>query len=201
MAKAEPELFAAYVGLGQVVNWRKNETLAYQQVLSKARRAGDSAAIESLERIGAPPYNNIRSLGVRSNLAAHFEPGAPDGPQLMKMPFSAPGYTKDDAQNWRDGLDSSQEHFFGAKMDGPFANEDLTALGRDFAVPIFILQGTQDDIAPASLAMDYVNSLVAPRKQYVPIEGAGHYAFITRSDIVLQKLVTLERQLASAGAN
>jgi pimeloyl-ACP methyl ester carboxylesterase len=180
MAKARPELFDAYVGLGQVVNWRKNETLAYQQVLSKARRARDSAAIESLEKIGPPPYTNLRSLGIRSNLAAHFEPGAPDGPQIMKMPFSAPGYTKGDAQNWLDGLDSSQEHFFGARMDGPFANEDLVALGRDFRLPIFVLQGTEDDIAPASLVKAYVDSLVAPRTEYVPIECAGHYAFITR---------------------
>jgi pimeloyl-ACP methyl ester carboxylesterase len=201
MAKARPEFFDAYLGLGQVVNWRKNETLAYRQVLSKARRAHDSAAIESLEKIGPPPYTNIRSLGIRSNLAAHFEPGAPDGPQIMKMPFSAAGYTKADAQNWLDGLESSQEHFFGAKMDGPFANEDLVALGREFRVPVFVLQGTEDDIAPASLAKAYVNSLVAPRAEYVPIEGAGHYAFMTRSEFVLQKLVALEHQLASANAD
>ena len=86
-------------------------------------------------------------------------------------------------------------------MDGPFANEDLTALGRDFADPIFILQGTEDDIAPASLAKAYVKALVAPRAEYVPIQGAGHYAFMSRSDFVLRELVRLEQQLASAEAN
>jgi pimeloyl-ACP methyl ester carboxylesterase len=91
----------------------------------------------------------------------------------MKMPFSAPGY----------------------------ANEDLVALGRDFRVPIFVLQGTADDIAPASLAKAYVDSLVAPRTEYVPVEGAGHYAFMTRSEFVLQELVAWEHQLESASAD
>ncbi|HET9391431.1 MAG TPA: alpha/beta hydrolase [Steroidobacteraceae bacterium] len=198
MAKARPDLFDAYVGVGQVVNWHRNEAVAYQQLLSRARRAGDQTAVQSLEKIGPPPYSSLRSTGIRSNLAAHFEPGAPDGPELMKMPFSAPGYTKADAQNWLEGLDSSQEHFFGAKMDGPFTNEDLTALGRDFSIPIFILQGTQDDIAPASLAKAYAASLRAPNVAFVPIEGAGHYAFMTRSAVVLQELVTRVRPLASA---
>ena len=198
MAKARPDLFDACVGVGQVVTWRKNEALAYQQLLSKARRAGKTTAVESLETIGPPPYSSLRSTGIRSNLAAHFEPGAPDGPELMKMPFAAPGYTQADAQHWLDGLESSQEHFFGAKMDGPFTQEDLTALGRDFAIPIFILQGTEDDIAPASLAKDYADSIRAPSVQFIPIEGAGHYAFMTRSDFVLQELIRRVRPLAAA---
>ncbi|MGH8181434.1 MAG: hypothetical protein ACRETR_10710 [Steroidobacteraceae bacterium] len=115
------------------LDWHKSEALAYRQLLSKARRAGNQAAVESLEMIGPPPCSNLRSTGIRSNLAAHFEAGAPDGPRLMNMPFSAPGYTNADARNWLQGLDSSQEHFFGTRMDGPFAREDLTALGPDFA--------------------------------------------------------------------
>lgn len=198
MAKARPDLFYAYVGVGQVVDWRRNEVLAYRQLLSKARRAGNQAAVESLEKLGPPPYNKLRSTGIRSNLAAHFEPGAPDGPRLMKMPYSAPGYTRSDAQNWLNGLESSQEHFFGAKMDGPFAREDLTTLGPNFAIPVFILQGTEDDIAPASLAKGYADSIRAPHVEFIPIEGAGHYAFMTRSEVVLRELVSRVRPYASA---
>ena len=36
-----------------------------------------------------------------------------------------------------------------------------------------------------------------PRAEYVPIEGAGHYAFMTRSEFVLRELVAWEHQLAS----
>lgn len=188
MAKARPDLFYAYVGTGQVVSWNEGEAIDYARVLAKARAANDQEAITALEKIGPPPYTDQRSLGIRTNWAAHFEPGALTNPQLLKMPFTAPGYSAADAQNWLDGLGSSQDHFFGERMDGPFAKEDLSRLGRHFKIPIFIFQGTEDDIAPASLAEAYARSLSAPRVEYVPIEGAGHFAFMTKSALFLNLL-------------
>lgn len=196
MVKTRPDLFYAYVGAGQVVNWHANEALAYKQVLAKARKTADQDAIVALEKIGPPPYDNLRSLGIRSNWAAHFEPGAPTNAELLKMPYSAPGYSKADAQNWLEGLDTSQEHFFGARMDGPFTNEDLAALGTKFEIPMFFFEGTEDDIAPATLVESYAKTLRAPRVEYVPINGAGHYAFLTRSELFLQLLVKRVRPLA-----
>jgi pimeloyl-ACP methyl ester carboxylesterase len=196
MAKSRPDLFYAYVGTGQVVNWTKGEALDYARVLAKAHAANNQEAIVALETIGAPPYKAQRSLGVRSNWAAYFEPGALTNAQLLKMPFSAPGYGVKDAQNWLDGLVSSQNHFFGEEMDGPFAREDLTTLGLHFDIPVFIIQGTEDDIAPASLAESYAHSLSAPHVEYVPIADAGHYLFMTRSDLFLSLLKQRVRPLA-----
>jgi pimeloyl-ACP methyl ester carboxylesterase len=62
MIKARPELFAAYVGTGQVVNTQEGEALAYANVLAKARQRRDGAAIEELERIGPPPYASIAEI-------------------------------------------------------------------------------------------------------------------------------------------
>jgi pimeloyl-ACP methyl ester carboxylesterase len=197
MIKARPDLFYAYVGTGQIVNWPRGEALAYAQVLARARGAGDRAAIDALEKIGPPPYADQRLLGVRTNWAAHFEPGALSNAELLKMPFSAPGYNAADAQNWLDGLISSQNHFFGEKMDGPFTREDLTQLGPRFCVPVFIFQGTEDDIAPASLAEAYAHSLRAPQVEYVPIAAAGHYAFMTKSDLFLRLLMQRVRPLVT----
>jgi pimeloyl-ACP methyl ester carboxylesterase len=196
MAKSRPDLFYAYVGTGQVVNWTKGEALDYARVLAKAHAANNQEAIVALEKIGAPPYKAQRSLGVRSNWAAYFEPGALTNAQLLKMPFSAPGYSVKDAQNWLDGLVSSQNHFFGEEMDGAFAREDLTTLGLHFDIPVFIIQGTEDDIAPASLAETYAHSLSAPHVEYVPIADAGHYLFMTRSDLFLSLLKQRVRPLA-----
>jgi pimeloyl-ACP methyl ester carboxylesterase len=196
MAKARPDLFYAYIGVGQVVSWRKGEALAYTQVLAKARAAGDQTGISALEKIGPPPYVSQRSVGVRSNWAPHFEPGAPTNAELMKMPYSAPGYSPEDAQNWLEGLESSQDHFFGEKMDGPFTKVDLTQLDLRFNLPVFMFQGTEDDIAPATLAEAYAHSLRAPRVEYVPISGAGHYAFMTKPELFLSLLTQRVRPLA-----
>lgn len=200
MVKARPDLFYAYVGTGQVVNWRKGEVVGYAQTLERARAAKDQEAIDALEKIGPAPYRAQRSLGVHSNWAGHFEPGAMTSAELLAMPFSAPGYSKADAQNWLSGLETSQDHFLGEQMDGPLERLDLTELGTNFAVPVFIFQGAEDDITPASLAKSFADALHAPKVQYVPIANAGHYAFITKPDLFLKLLNERVRPLASGPA-
>src|SRR3981081_342803 len=58
MVKRRPDLFSAYVGTGQVVNWARQETLSYAMVTAQAHAAGDPAAIAELTKIGPPPYKD-----------------------------------------------------------------------------------------------------------------------------------------------
>ena len=60
-AQQRPELFHAYVGLGQVVNGRRNEELSLQFVRDEARRRADREALAELERI-QPPYRTPEEL-------------------------------------------------------------------------------------------------------------------------------------------
>jgi hypothetical protein len=67
-------------------------------------------------------------------------------------------------------------------MTGPLNSVDLRSLGNDSGVPFFVFNGADNDIAPSSLASDYVASITAPQKQFVAIANAGHTAMNTRSD-------------------
>jgi pimeloyl-ACP methyl ester carboxylesterase len=64
MAHARPDLFYAYVGRAQIVNWRKNEAASYARVLEMARASGDQPAIRALTTIGPPPWNSISNWPV-----------------------------------------------------------------------------------------------------------------------------------------
>ncbi len=63
---------------------------------------------------------------------------------------------------------------------------------------MFVIQGAEDFITPTSLARDFVNSIRAPRKTFVTIEGAGHFAVFMKSDFFLKELVARVRPIASA---
>ena len=39
MIRERPELFSAYVGSGQIVNWARQDTLSYRLILERARTA------------------------------------------------------------------------------------------------------------------------------------------------------------------
>ena len=73
---------------------------------------------------------------------------------------------------------------------------DLAASDKDFAVPIFVFQGANDDFTPVELAREYVDAITAPQKQFVLIANAGHDAILTKSREFLGLLVQRVRPLA-----
>jgi pimeloyl-ACP methyl ester carboxylesterase len=54
-------------------------------------------------------------------------------------------------------------------------------------VPVFVIQGAEDFTTPTSLAKTFVDSIRAPRKAFIPIEG-GHFAMLMRSKAFLKEI-------------
>jgi pimeloyl-ACP methyl ester carboxylesterase len=181
MIKARPDLFAAYVGTGQVVNMQEGEALAYARVLEKARKRGDTDAVAELEAIGPPPYDAQSEIGVQRKWATAYE-GYSSNAAVVADWLLAPRASLTDVYDFISGLIQSQNHFMGAAMNGPFVTADLRRIGFDFQVPVFVIQGTEDDYTPAALSRAYVDAITAPRKEFVAIEGAGHLAIVSRSN-------------------
>ena len=75
---------------------------------------------------------------------------------------------------------------------------DLFKSGQQFQVPVFVIQGTEDDFTPAAISRAYVERLTAPRKEFLAIEGAGHMAIISRADEFLRLLLVHVRPLVTA---
>jgi pimeloyl-ACP methyl ester carboxylesterase len=58
--------------------------------------------------------------------------------------------------------------------DGMYSQVDLPALGTDFAIPMFFVEGAHDLLATPDVAQRYFDSLTAPQKALVVLEHAGH---------------------------
>lgn len=56
MAEQSPEDFTGLVMVGTCANWMKGETNRYNACLELARRNGDTASVEKLRELGAPPH-------------------------------------------------------------------------------------------------------------------------------------------------
>ena len=199
VVKARPDLFDAWVGTGQIMNMQRNEIVAYAGVLAKARARGDQAGVNALQESGAPPYHQIRQMGVERRWAMQYEPGlryGPTGPKgLLAELLTSPDYSFRDVVNYFKGVIAGDD-FFGQALDGPMMRENLPALGTDFSIPFFVVEGAEDDITPASLAMAYFDQITAPRKAFWLMPDAGHMALLTRSDAFLRFLLANVRPLA-----
>jgi pimeloyl-ACP methyl ester carboxylesterase len=192
MIRTRPQIFNAWVGTGQIVNMQRNEVVAYAGVLAKARARGDKDGVDALEKSGPPPYGHIRQMGTQRRWAMQYEPGlryGPIGPKgLFAELLTAPDYSFKDLVNYFRGVIAGDD-FFGQSLDGPLMGVDLPALGTDFSIPFFVVEGAEDDITPASLAKAYFDHISAPRKAFLLMQDAGHMALLTKSDAFLTFLL------------
>jgi pimeloyl-ACP methyl ester carboxylesterase len=195
MAHARPDLFYAYVGDAQIVNTRKNEFASYARVLAMARTADDQQAITALTTIGPPPWDSLRKWPVFAKTRRAYQSKLVTAPPVPEK--ISPAYASPEERNQYEAADDfSFEHFWGLKMSGPMEQVDLPALGTNFAIPIFILQGQEDLTALPEVAKAYFDNIKAPRKQFYLVPGTGHEPSATELDMTLKVLLEQVRPLA-----
>lgn len=174
MLKLKPEVFAAYQGSSQMVDYRGNETATYTRILELTRVARDTKAIEALETLGAPPWKNPRAFGMVRRITRRYEAktiqAAPDTwwhfpPQYATDAYKA-AYTV--------GEDYSYIQMVGMDGDGMMSTLDLPALGTTFQMPIFFIQGREDLITVPSVTKAYFDQISAPVKGYILLDKVGH---------------------------
>lgn len=192
MVKTRPDLFYAFVGTGQVADPARNYAVAYKELLKKGEALGEELAIGELREVGPPPYSDGRGYAVQRKWSNLFEGADAFIASMFGLALEAPGYSLKDVNDWIDGQGLSSQHLV------PQTNAlDPMALGGDFAIPVFVVQGAEDFTTPTSLARDFVNSIHAPQKAFIAIEGGGHFAVFMKSDLFLKELVARVRPLAT----
>jgi pimeloyl-ACP methyl ester carboxylesterase len=196
MVQMRPDLFAAYVGTGQVASWTATLNIQYDLLLAKARRDGDNATVKELEAIGRPGPTDADHFSFLNKY--HFRSLWPPSDQqwlqhLRSQAAELKAREPEQFKNLEDGMEFSGEHVL---PDQIAANLPQTACNVHTA--FFVIQGKHDVIAPTQAAIDYFNCVKAPKKELVLIPHAGHFAFMTASDKFLQLLISKVRPIALA---
>jgi pimeloyl-ACP methyl ester carboxylesterase len=174
MLKLKPELFSAYQGTSQLVEYRANQSATYTRALELTRAAGDKQAVASLEALGAPPWENPRAFGIVRRITRRYEAKttqpAPDAWWNFPSQYDTAAYKA----AYTDGEDYSYMQLVGTKGDGMLSRIDLPALGTTFPMPIFIIQGKEDLLTMPSVTKAYFDSIKAPTKKYILLDKVGH---------------------------
>jgi pimeloyl-ACP methyl ester carboxylesterase len=196
MIKARPDLFLAYVGTGQIVDPLQDQRDSYTLALKTAEEAHDERAVADLKAAGMPPYaqgSPAQQILVRWRNACEGAESERFRDARLGFALAAPGYSVHDLDDWLEGRSLSAQLL--ARQQREFAPRRLQG---SFAVPIFVIQGASDCTSPAALAMHWLQDVQAPRKQYLTIEDAGHFAVFVRSDAFLRAMSGVLAPLLSA---
>ncbi len=172
-----PDLFSAYVGIGQFSNAAEGEGLSYAWTLEQAQRSLDSAAVKKLTEIGPPPYTGSnwrakfmteRRLLGRYGGEYHGSRSGAFGVVFRNVIFSRE-YTLRDRINVFRGIFQSVQALFPELYQ-----LDLFATVPEVQVPVYFCLGRHDYEVPAVLSARYFEALRAPRKELVWFEDSAH---------------------------
>jgi pimeloyl-ACP methyl ester carboxylesterase len=195
MLRAQPHLFAAYVGTGQIVDRQQGFSIMYDYLMAKARAVDDHSAISTLETLGRGPYppdiyKDAAKVAVHDAVWNKFQPQS-DIAAIASINSVVGRYLK-----------QFPDFRFGNSMvsnrqlkDAIMATTPQT-LGLRFEMPVFFFQGKEDLIAPQALTWAYLEQLRAPKKEMVEFQ-AGHFAWINEPERFLDGLVSRVRPLAT----
>jgi pimeloyl-ACP methyl ester carboxylesterase len=203
MIRRRPELFCAYVGTGQFVDWARQDALGYALVLGEARAAADDEGVAELERIGPPPYPDIATDAIKSRFAGAFtaaeQAALAAAGQDREASLSPPA----DAPYLPRGMALPDPRSRGMAAYEAVRDElmafDARRLGLAFQVPLVFLQGDLDLYSVTSEVETYAREVRAPAVRVKLIEGGGHSALLMR-EAFLAALVSEVRPLATGWA-
>jgi len=189
MLKRRPELFAAFVGTGQVVNGQENELYNYRRHIESAKQLGALDILQVLEELGPPPHSDWERLRQLHEWADRTADGNGDPVEPRPRPI-ATDFKPDEVPTMMRGLQFSRRQLLQE-----IRAINLPALGLTFGLPMFFFHGTHDHYTPMELAERYCASIVAPHKEFVRFEGCHHFVAMNRPEDFLRELVTRVRPL------
>lgn len=196
VAAKRPDLLHAYVGMGQLIDFRKNERAGMDWTMSEARRRKDDVAYKEVESLAPYPETGPIRIEAADNWRKHairygaFAAGRSDGNFYLRAARLSPEYGPADLKAWESGS------LFTVKTLMPRLADASVATVRKLDVPVFMMLGRHDYMTPSAAADAWMQTLKAPKKKTIWFEHSAHLPMIEEPGRVFMSLVNDVRPLA-----
>ncbi|WP_233843449.1 alpha/beta hydrolase [Dyella sp. 2HG41-7] len=201
LAQQHPDWLYAYIGVGQVVNVRRNEEIGYGFALREAQASGNAKALAELKGIAPYPGTaplTLDRLGVRSKWEM-FYGGLAFGRQNYSFDSDAETLSPDYSQQELDAIDKGSaftiHHLMASVIDVDFDNT------THFKCPVILFVGAHDETTSHELAEQWFDKLQAPSKRLVIFADAAHMVMQEQPGRFLTHLVNDALPLAQAAGD
>jgi len=191
LAHRRPDLVAAYVGTGQIVDGPRGSKLGYDLALASLRKAGNEAAVAELEAAGPPPYQTFEAFITRQKYvnppgqtpSAEEAAAIAAAGALLNAPPTPGAQYRGPELPIRESVEaflSTQRAMF-RETAGWVAEERV---GLQFDMPMFFFQGEDDRNTPTALVREFEARLDAPGKMLVILPHAGHSTVVFHDELL-----------------
>lgn len=173
-ALKRPDLFHAYVGIGQVISTRENERISYEYALAQAKLHRNDEALKELQSIA--PYPGDAPITRERIIVARKWPQHYGGLSAYRSrstyyfggPLLSPDY---DAEQVK-AIDQGSLLTLGRLLP-EFVQVDFSQV-KSFPIPVVMFLGRHDYTTPTQPTVDWLAQVKAPSKQAVWFERSAH---------------------------
>ena len=199
-ALKRPDLFYAYVGIGQAINVRENEQVSYDYAVAQAKEHHNVEAEKELATIapypGDQPITRDRIIVARK--WAQYYGGMTAYRDTSDYFFKAPLLSAEYNDAERCAIDAGNVFTLGRVLD-EFLQVDMKGVKR-FPIPVVMFMGRHDYTTPSEPTARWLAQVQAPMKQGVWFEHASHMIPWEEPGKVLVSLLQYVRPLAEPPA-
>jgi pimeloyl-ACP methyl ester carboxylesterase len=183
--QAQPQSYAAFVGVGQMVSLAETDRILYDDTLAWARSTGRTGLVGKLQANGPPPYQDLLAypamFGYEQEVYAYDHSANAEGAGQMAESLPAGEYSLLQTVNLARGL---LDTF--AVLYPQLQGIDFRADAPRLDVPVYLVEGRYEPRARADLARQWFAMLDAPSKQWVEFDTSGHRPLFEQPDLFAQ---------------
>ncbi|HEX3039117.1 MAG TPA: alpha/beta hydrolase [Caproiciproducens sp.] len=190
LADAAPEKYHAFIGTGQMVNFKETEITDYKKGMELAKQNRDEKTVQKLLANGMPPYygadvtwKSAVYLNYLSDYMAKDPKITNGGYHTFRDLFSSE-YGIVDSVNYLRGIVDTFNQVYPQLYD-----TDLRKSFTKLEIPVYFFLGKYDMNAPVFLAQEYCDLLQAPKKAIVWFEHSGHSPWMNERDLFVSQTV------------
>ncbi len=168
-----PELFAAFIGTGQMVDPKETDTIIYNDTLAWARAKGNKGLIDDLTKIGPPPYADM--LNYETALASEHLVYPYDHSSNSE---GAGGFSENIFVSEYALVD--QVHLLAGFVDTfsvvypQLQSIDFRRTATTFDIPMFFVEGAHEAGGRAKPFATWYPMIKAPIKDLAVLDTSGH---------------------------
>jgi pimeloyl-ACP methyl ester carboxylesterase len=202
VAAAAPELYHAYIGMGQVSFQLRSEVAAHRYMLDQYALRGDAAMVRRLMAAPATMTDGLSDNYLRLRDGAMHRLGVGTTRDMASVVtgvffpvWRCPAYTLGEKANISRGMSFSRRFLWN-----DFIRTDLNTLIHQIDIPLYFFTGLYDYTVNRDLAKRFFDRIKAPVKGFYTFQNSAHSPVFEEPgharNILVQDLLALENRLA-----
>lgn len=167
-----PENVEAYIGTGQVISILENERIGFMKLKEVVSLQGKKRDLKKIENLKNFPYENfheniykVRKLQNKYKLSC-------GGLREIKIAIKSKMF------GFRDLIAIIKSIKINSELREDIRPFELCKEGIDYKVPIFYILGDRDWQTPYTIAVDYFDKIIAPKKKLYILKDSGHFTML-----------------------